>query len=104
MSGARKTLVLLAVLGLSAGAASAQVLYGSLVGNVSDPQQSAVVNAAVTINNKATGYTQSTKTDDRGSYEFLNLPPGAYDVKISAPGFTAYEVREITIVANNITR
>jgi hypothetical protein len=104
MSGARKILILLAILGLSISAASAQVLYGSLVGNVSDPQQAAIVTAAVTINNKATGYTQSTKTDDRGAYEFLNLPPGAYDVKISAPGFVAYEAREITIVANNITR
>lgn len=104
MSGARRVLVLLAVLGLSVTAVSAQVLYGSLVGNVSDPQQAAIVTAAVTINNKATGYTQSTKSDDRGAYEFLNLPPGAYDVKISAPGFVAYEAREITIVANNITR
>jgi hypothetical protein len=104
MSGARRIGILLAVLVLSVGSASAQVLYGSLLGNVVDPQQAAVVSAAVTINNKATGFTQSTKTDDRGSYEFLNLPPGTYDVKISAPGFVSFEAREIAIVANNITR
>src|SRR5678815_5115607 len=104
MSGTRKLLFLLVVLVLSAGAMSAQVLYGSLVGNVTDPQQAAVLNAAVTINNKATGYTLSTKTDERGAYEFLNLPPGVYDVKIGAPGFVTFEARDITIVANNITR
>lgn len=104
MSGSHRVVFLLAVLGLSVGSASAQVLYGSLVGNVIDPQQAAIVTAAVTINNKATGYNLSTKTDDRGSYEFLNLPPGVYDVKISAPGFVTFEAREITIVANNITR
>src|SRR4051812_3729320 len=104
MSGMRRGLFLLAVLGLTVGSASAQVLYGSLVGNVSDPQQAAVLKAAVSINNKTTGYALATTTDDRGSYEFLNLPPGVYDVKVGSPGFVTFEARDITVVANNITR
>src|ERR1041385_1460973 len=104
MQGLRRYCVLLALFSLSGGLATAQVLYGSLVGNITDPQQSAVTTAAVTINNKATGYTLTTKTDDRGSYELLNIPPGVYDVKISAPGFASYEATGITIVANNIAR
>jgi len=95
---------LVAILYLSTGISSAQVLYGSLVGNVTDPQQAAVVKAAVAVNNKATGYSLATTTDDRGAYDILNLPPGVYDVKIFAPGFAAFEVKEITIVANNIAR
>jgi hypothetical protein len=43
-------------------------------------------------------------TDDRGSYDIVNIPPGTYDVKISAPGFSTFEAKEITIVANNIAR
>src|SRR3954447_1157393 len=100
----RKLGVLLAVLALSGGVLSAQVLYGSLVGNVTDPQQAAVVKAAVSLNNTATGYTLATTTDERGSYEFLNVPPGVYDVKITLAGFSAFEAKEITIVANNIAR
>src|SRR4051794_16329713 len=95
---------LLAVFSLSTGVSSAQVLYGSLVGNVTDPTQAAVVKAAVAINNKATGYSLATTTDDRGAYDLLNIPPGVYDVKISAPGFTTFEAKDITIVANNIAR
>ena len=71
--------VVAALLSLFDGIVSAQVLYGSLVGNVTDPQQAAVVGAVVTIKNKATGYSLETKTGDRGAYEFGNIPPGTYD-------------------------
>src|SRR5262249_17256853 len=81
-----------------------QVLYGNLVGNVTDPNQGAIVKAAVSIENRATGYASRTVTDDRGSYEFLNVPPGLYDVKISSPGFAAFEAKDINVVANNIAR
>ena len=52
----------------------------------------------------ATGYASETKTDDRGAYEIRNIPPGVYDVKITAAGFNAFEAKEITIAANNIAR
>ena len=86
-----KLAVLLAVFCLSGGVLSAQVLYGSLVGNVTDPQQASVVKAAVNINNKATGFSLATTTDERGVYEIVNIPPGAYDVKIT--GAQRFEIR-----------
>src|SRR5215831_9682454 len=100
----RTVAVLAAVLALTAGLAAGQVLYGNLVGNVTDPNQAAIVKAVVAIDNRATGYSSKTTTDERGSYEILNIPPGTYDVKISAPGFAVFEAKEIGIVANNITR
>src|SRR5689334_21441198 len=99
-----KLVLLLSVLGMLAGLAIGQVLYGHLVGNVTDPQQAAVVSAVVTINNKATGYSLSTKTDDRGAYEIPNIPPGVYDIKIAAPGFVGFEAKDVSIVANNLAR
>src|SRR5438067_9241712 len=93
-----------AMLLVMAGAAAGQVLYGSLVGNVTDPNQAAIVKAEVSIENKATGYSAKATTDERGSYEILNIPLGAYDLKITAPGFSAFESKDIAIVANNITR
>jgi hypothetical protein len=86
------------------GSANGQVLYGNLVGNVTDPQQAAIVGAAVTINNTATGYKAETLTDDRGAYEIRNIPPGTYNVKISSSGFVTFEAKDIAIVANNIAR
>ena len=100
-----KTVALLtAILVFCAGLATGQVLYGNLVGNVTDPNNAAVVKAAVSIENKATAYTSKTTTDERGAYEILNIPPGTYDVKITAPGFATFEAKDIAIVANNIAR
>jgi hypothetical protein len=75
---------------LSAGTAVGQVLYGTLVGTVTDPQQGSVVGATVTVKNNATGYKVDAKTTDRGTYEIPNIPPGVYDVKIAAAGFVSF--------------
>jgi hypothetical protein len=99
-----KLRILAALLCLSAVIAVGQVLYGTLVGTVSDPQQAAVVGATVTIKNNATGYSVEVKTNDRGAYEIANIPPGVYDVRISGAGFTSFEAKDIAIQANNIAR
>jgi hypothetical protein len=96
--------ILLAGIWIATGSSYGQVLYGSLTGNVTDPQQAAIVGATVTITNPATGYTTKTVTDDRGSYDIRNIPPGTYDVKIEAPGFVTFEAKGVSIVANNIAR
>src|SRR5262245_16318979 len=89
---------------LATGTANAQVLYGNLVGNITDPTQASVVGATVSIKSPATGYSADTKTDERGAYELRNIPPGVYDVKITAAGFTTFEAKDIQIAANNIAR
>ena len=82
----------------------AQVLYGNLVGTVTDPSQGAVVNSTVTLSNKATGFAVEQKTDERGAYDFRNVPPGTYNVRITSSGFSTFEAQDIAIAANNITR
>lgn len=100
-----RTIVVLSAFLILAGAiAIGQVLYGSLVGTVTDPHQAAVANASVSIKNKATGYSAEAKTDERGGYDILNIPPGTYDVKIVASGFSTFEARDILISANNVAR
>ena len=93
-----------AVLLLSAGVVAGQVLYGTLVGSVSDPQQAAVAGATVSIKSNATGYVAEAKTNDRGGYEIPNIPPGVYDIRIGAAGFSTFEAKDIDVQANNIER
>ena len=100
----RAMILVLAALCLSSGVAFSQILYGNLVGNVTDPQQAAIVGAAVSIKNDATGYSAAAVTDDRGVYEIRNIPPGVYEIKVTAPGFATFEAKEITLQANNIAR
>ncbi|MGH9719734.1 MAG: carboxypeptidase regulatory-like domain-containing protein [Bryobacteraceae bacterium] len=96
--------LILVLLCLSAGLAIGQILYGNLVGNVVDPQQASVGGAAVSIKNSQTGYGVEVKSDGNGLYEIRNIPPGVYDVKITATGFTTFEAKGIAIQANNIAR
>ena len=84
--------------------ASAQVLYGSLVGNVTDPNGAVVPNAAVTVTDQATGVVTTSTTDPTGVYQFIALQPGTYIVKISVAGFKTYERRGVPISLNNVTR
>jgi len=67
-------------------AAHAQVLYGDLTGNVTDQTGAEVAGASVQLLNNGTGAVSTTKSDDRGIYEFTDLTPGVYKLTITATG------------------
>lgn len=92
------------VLVLSPTALHAQILYGSLVGNVTDPTGAAVPGAAVTITNKGTGLSRETTTNDAGEYSFTNVITGSYDVKVVGKGFSPHLRTDVQITINNVSR
>src|SRR5690348_11793383 len=59
----------------------------AIVGQVSDASGAAVPNATVTVANKETGLRRSASTDGSGRFNFPQLKPGAYSVKVEAEGF-----------------
>src|ERR1044071_8728544 len=89
---------LLSLLILSAPVASAQVLYGSIVGTVTDQANAVVPKAAVTVRNIATGLSRQGNADEAGYYSIPNLPEGAYDVSVSMPGFKTLTQRNVSIL------
>ena len=84
--------------------ARAQVLYGSLVGTVTDASGAALAGAKVTALADQTGASQEAVTDSSGIYRFTSLLPGTYKVTISAPGFASQETPGVRIGANEIGR
>ena len=64
--------------------ASAQVVYGSLTGNVQDKAGAAIPNATVVVTNQATQETRTTTTNSSGEYHVVDLAPGSYTVSIKA--------------------
>src|SRR5215470_1593923 len=94
----RLVLAALLAAGSLAGAANAQALYGSIVGNVTDPQGAVLQGVSVTITNTGTGLKLETTTDDTGSYVFRNLLPGNYDITLSHSGFK--ELRQSSIIVS----
>jgi outer membrane receptor protein involved in Fe transport len=87
---------ILAATQFTAPPASAQVLYCSIVGTVSDPQGAVVPGVTVTITNTGTGLKLDTTTDGTGSYVFPNLLPGTFDMTVSLTGFK--EVHQTGII------
>ncbi len=59
----------------------------AIIGQVSDASGAAVPGATVTVTNKETGLRRSASSDDSGRFNFPQLKPGAYSVKVEAEGF-----------------
>jgi hypothetical protein len=85
-------------------AAYAQVLYGSIVGNITDASQAAVPGATVTITNAQTNLVRNATTSETGAYSFTNLPTGVYSLKVSKEGFTSYAQSQVAVTINSISR
>ena len=87
-----------------ANTASAQVLYGSIVGTVNDPSGSAVPAAAITATNKQTGVQRHGTTNAAGGYTFAAVQPGTYEVKVAKEGFRTVADQAVEVTSNNSTR
>ena len=94
----------LTVLSLACSSARAQVLYGSLTGNVTDPSSASIPNATVEAANVNTGVTRTTLTDPSGIYLFSNLQPGTYKVTVTVTGFQTSVEENVGIGANEVRR
>lgn len=84
--------------------ATAQTLYGTLVGNVSDPSGAAIAGAKIAATNISTGFSREASTDDRGGYQFSDLQPGTYRIAVTASGFAAFAQTNAQISTNAILR
>lgn len=82
----------------------AQVLYGSLIGSVTDPAGASVPNAGVEITSVGTGQTLRRTTNERGAYLFSDVQPGTYDIKVSAPSFSTFIKTGVSVVINTVMR
>jgi hypothetical protein len=65
----------------------AQSDTSSLAGTVTDPSNSVLANAKITVHNNATGNDRSINTNENGGYTLTNLPSGNYTIRIEAQGF-----------------
>jgi hypothetical protein len=59
----------------------------AIVGQVSDASGASVPGATVTIHNAETGLRRIATTDDSGRFNFTQLKPGGYSVRVEAQGF-----------------
>jgi hypothetical protein len=77
-----------------------QVATTSVRGTIYDSRGAVVPQATVTLDSPATGFSRSTKSDGQGAYEFVQIPPGTYNVSASASGFATTKVSGAQLLVN----
>ncbi|MDP2996942.1 MAG: TonB-dependent receptor, partial [Bryobacterales bacterium] len=85
-------------------ASQAQVLYGSIVGNVKDASDAVVAGAKVAITHVETKQSREETTNAMGGYSFPTLPPGTYELKVNKDGFSPFTQTGLSITVNNVSR
>src|SRR5580704_17370603 len=68
----------------------------AIIGQVSDASGAAVPGATVTIHNTETGLQRIATTDDSGRFNFTQLKPGSYTVRVEAQGFDPQQNDAVT--------
>ncbi len=80
-------LMVLLVLLLPGMLAAQSTTNGAISGTVTDASGAILPDITVNLKSTEKGFTNSTKTNAQGFYQFPLLEPGAYAVTISAPSF-----------------
>src|SRR6185295_4704374 len=91
-------------MGLTATSATAQILYGNVVGVVKDSSGALIPGATVTIVNKETNLTKEAVTNAEGSYSVINVLPGPYDIKVTLTGFRDVARNNVPVTIGQISR
>ena len=78
-------------------AVSAQVSGGTVSGKVTDSNGALIPGAQVAIRNTATGVTTNLVANDEGIYRASNLLAGEYEITASAPNFTSFLQKGVTL-------
>ena len=94
----------LCAVAMSAVPAPAQPAVSSLSGRVVDPSGAAMPGASVVVRNTATGVEWSLAAGGDGRFQMLSLPPGSYEVVITArdAGFAPWRVSDLALPVGQV--
>jgi hypothetical protein len=71
---------------------------GAVAGRVLDASGALVRGAEIRLINQGSGDTSSSSTDNEGSFHFVLLPQGTYDLRVSKTGFARLLVSNLNIL------
>ena len=92
--------LLVAILGIGIAPMQAQLAgNGEITGTVTDASGAVIPNATVTVTADATKQVIVRRTTSAGDYNVTPLPPGTYDVTVTAAGFEKYVQQNVSVNA-----
>ncbi|QHS53158.1 carboxypeptidase regulatory-like domain-containing protein [Edaphobacter sp. 12200R-103] len=96
--------LVLVSLACSTATASAQTLFGSIVGTITDSSGASVVGATVTAVSIQTNDTRTVKTSSTGVFTMATMSVGVYKVTVTKTGFQSFTNPSVEITANSVSR
>src|SRR5690349_15701237 len=75
---------------ITAATGWSQTSTGAIVGNVFDSSGGIVAGARIAITNSGTSATRTVTSNEEGNYTASLLPPGEYQIEVSAQGFKKF--------------
>ena len=84
--------------------ASAQSVYGSIFGTVSDKSGAVIPGATVTVTDEAKGTVVTVTSNGSGDYSVPHLIPDVYDLRVVAKGFKPFETKGVSVQADTAPR
>jgi outer membrane receptor protein involved in Fe transport len=76
---------------------------GSLSGTVVDQSGAAVSTATISATESQTNRTFTAKTNAQGAFQLPTVPPGIYNIKVSAPNFETVQYQSVQVVVGRDT-
>jgi hypothetical protein len=97
MQSTRRAIWVFTVLAVLAASATAQST-SQLNGSVTDSTGASVRGAKITLTDTANGLQRTATSNGSGLYQFLDVPPGDYQLEATASGFAPYVASKVTLV------
>ena len=84
--------------------ATAQSVYGSIFGTVTDKTGAAIAGATVAVKDEAKGTVVTVISNGSGDYTVSHLQPDIYDLKVTNKGFKSFETKGVVVQADTAPR
>ncbi|MBL8151897.1 MAG: TonB-dependent receptor, partial [Blastocatellia bacterium] len=82
--------------------AQSQVNAADLLGKVTDENGAVLPGIKVTLRDPRTGYIRETTSGEDGSYKFLAIPSGVYEVSAESEGFSKFVSQDIKLTVGQV--
>jgi hypothetical protein len=74
--------------------------FATVVGTITDPSGSVVPNVKITVTDEGTQASREVLANQQGYFVVPALQPSTYDLTASAPGFSSYQQKGVSLLAD----